>query len=52
MSVYITATRKSLCQLYVLEITSICALVTSLYTPFSFLLVYYLFAEPGLSCSM
>ena len=50
MSVYITATKKK--SLYVLEITSVCALVTSLYTPFSVLLVYYLFAEPGLSCSM
>lgn len=51
MSVYITATKKNLCQLYVLEITSICALVTCLYTLFSVLLAFLL-AEPGLSCSM
>lgn len=51
MSVYITVTKKNLCQLYVLEITSICALVTCLYTLFSVLLAYLL-AEPGLSCSM
>ena len=51
MSVYITETKKNLCQLYVLEITSTCALVTRLYTLFSVLLAYLL-AEPGLSCSM
>ena len=51
MSVYITVTKKNLCQLYVLEITSICALVTCLYTLFSVLLAYLL-AEPGLSSSM